>query len=300
MTRRPWRTAPQGGGPARRGLACVHAAILAAALERVGADGHCGLMPEVWGDGRQRRRRCARSAATRRTSGPPRRSATSAAQPGRQGVAGPRPAPASSRGARAWDRSSSRHASGSTAVDATSGREVALVQERPREAPQRGALPPALAPRGGCRASMASSRSIVPAREPLRQPLLPGTRRRATSVSASSATRNPGEHAALERPLLEDRGAQRVDGGDRRALQDLEGLRRRARAPTRGARPSARARSRRSRSRSFIVVAAFSVKVTAAISSRRAPPLRTRASMRSTRSVVLPVPAPASMTKPVA
>ena len=49
-----------------------------------------------------------------------------------------------------------------------------------------------------------------------------------------------------------------------------------------------------------MVVAAFSVKVTAAISSRRAAPERTICSMRSTSSVVLPVPAPASRTKLVA
>jgi hypothetical protein len=49
-----------------------------------------------------------------------------------------------------------------------------------------------------------------------------------------------------------------------------------------------------------MVVAAFSVKVTAAISSRRAAPERTICSMRSTSKVVLPVPAPASRTKLVA
>src|SRR5712691_4507714 len=58
-----------------------------------------------------------------------------------------------------------------------------------------------------------------------------------------------------------------------------------------------RARSRRSRSRSFMVVAAFSVKVTAAIWSSVTAPERISASMRSTRSVVFPVPAPASRTK---
>jgi hypothetical protein len=60
---------------------------------------------------------------------------------------------------------------------------------------------------------------------------------------------------------------------------------------------SDRARSSRSRRRSFIVVAAFSVNVTAAISSSRAAPERTICSMRSTSSVVLPVPAPASRTR---
>ena len=49
-----------------------------------------------------------------------------------------------------------------------------------------------------------------------------------------------------------------------------------------------------------MVVAAFSVKVTAAISSSRAVPERTSDSMRSTSSVVLPVPAPASSTRLVA
>ncbi len=46
-----------------------------------------------------------------------------------------------------------------------------------------------------------------------------------------------------------------------------------------------------------MVVAAFSVKVTAATWSRRARPERTRASTRSTSRVVLPVPAPASSTR---
>ena len=47
-----------------------------------------------------------------------------------------------------------------------------------------------------------------------------------------------------------------------------------------------------------MVAAAFSVNVTAAISVRRAVPVRTRHSIRSTRSVVFPVPAPASTTMP--
>jgi len=83
-----------------------------------------------------------------------------------------------------------------------------------------------------------------------------------------------------------------VEGGDLRALQDLEGLL--------GAAALDGWRSSRSRSRSFIVVAAFSVKVTAAIWSRVTAPERMRASIRSTSSVVLPVPAPASSTKLVA
>ena len=123
---------------------------------------------------------------------------------------------------------------------------------------------------------------------------------KSASAWASSAIRKPGSTRALERPLLQDLGAQRVDRRDARALEHVEGGAPRGRARPAAAPARERARSSRSRSRSFMVVAAFSVKVTAAISSSRAVPERTSDSMRSTSSVVLPVPAPASSTRLVA
>ena len=119
---------------------------------------------------------------------------------------------------------------------------------------------------------------------------------KSASDCASSAWRKPGVHAALERTLLQDGRAERVDGRDLRPLQG--GQRAPAARSLRSGASSvrARARSSRSRSRSFRVAAAFSVKVTAAISVTSASPSRSSDSMRSTSSVVLPVPAPASRT----
>jgi hypothetical protein len=57
---------------------------------------------------------------------------------------------------------------------------------------------------------------------------------------------------------------------------------------------SGRAFSMASRSRTFSSPAAFSVKVMATISSRGARRVRSKDKIRSTRRVVLPVPAPAS------
>ena len=109
---------------------------------------------------------------------------------------------------------------------------------------------------------------VVAAHQPLAEPLLPGLGEEGVRLRLVGHA-EAGEDAALERPLLEDLGAQRVDGRDARPLEHVEGGRHPvALAP--GARASARARSSRSRRRSFMVVAAFSVKVTAAISSSRA------------------------------
>ena len=72
-----------------------------------------------------------------------------------------------------------------------------------------------------------------------------------------------------------------------------------SRARVVSSRASARARSSASRSRSFSSPAAFSVKVTATISSIVARPVARTRRMRFTSSVVLPVPAAASTTSVV-
>ena len=174
-------------------------------------------------------------------------------------------------------------------------REVPLVEERPGEPAERRALAPAVALERDA-AVEGVEEHVVPAHEPLAQPLLPRLREEARPPRP----RRPCGSRAGRRTRAAAPGGpgRRGRGWSRRS--PARGRRARARpAPARpsGSRASVRARSSLSRRRSFIVVAAFSVKVTAAISSSRAAPARTIASMRSTRRVVFPVPAPASRTR---
>ena len=158
---------------------------------------------------------------------------------------------------------------------------------------------PSRRPRAGCRGrARPCSTSSPPARRSPSHSSQASAKR--ASACASSAIRKPGRTPHSSGRSWRQLGAERVDGRDARALQHVERAADAGALLRRRARRVARARSSRSRSRSFIVVAAFSVKVTAAISSSRAVPERTIASMRSTSSVVLPVPAPASSTRLVA
>ena len=136
---------------------------------------------------------------------------------------------------------------------------------------------------------------IVGAGQPVLQPLLPGFFEDEVGERLVGHP-EPRGHARFDRPLLQHGRAQRVDG---RHLRPFDGRKSFARpGHDLGDRvASARARSSASRRRSLRVVAAFSVKVTAAIWSSLRKPVRTIATMRSTSSVVLPVPAPAEMTK---
>ena len=158
------------------------------------------------------------------------------------------------------------------------------------------ARPRGRSPRGGCpgRGPPAARRRPRPG---ARTATPPRPRRTARSASASSAVRKPGTtpHSSGRSWRMAAQRAWMVETWARSSISRAG--RRSARARPRAASPSARARSSRSRRRSFRVVAAFSVKVTAAISSRRAWPLRMSRSMRSTSRVVLPVPAPASSTR---
>ena len=119
---------------------------------------------------------------------------------------------------------------------------------------------------------------------------------KSTSASAASAMRKPGttpqsrglswrmaaHRAWIVETLARSRTSRASEARSRSSVGRAE---------------STRTASSRSLSRSFIVVAAFSVNVTAAIWVRDAEPERTIASIRSTRSVVFPVPAPASTTR---
>ena len=178
------------------------------------------------------------------------------------------------------------------------GDEVALVEQRPREAAQGRALAPAVALERDAVVE-GVEQHVVPAHQAVAEPLLPRLARR----SRPPAPRRPcgsrgGPRTRAAAPAGPGRTAR---GWSRRSPARAPRGRRATRARSSpGVRASARARSSRSRRRSFMVVAAFSVKVTAAISSRRAAPARTIASMRSTSSVVFPVPAPASSTRLVA
>ena len=173
--------------------------------------------------------------------------------------------------------------------------QVALLDERAREAAQRRALAPAVRLPAG-------SRTPPPPAGWRRPP--PGarsaTRPRPPRTACPSPPRPPrGSRAGRRTPAAARRGGPRRGRGWSRPARarGRPGRRPRAARSSAGRPRSARARSSRSRRRSFMVVAAFSVKVTAAIWSRRATPVRTMDSMRSTSSVVLPVPAPASSTK---
>ena len=207
-------------------------------------------------------------------------------------------AAASSRPRAPFARSSSRAAPGEKAPSAATRHEVALVEQRAREAAQGRALAPAVALERDAVVE-GVEQHVVAAHQPLAEPLLPRLARRARPP----APRRPcgsrgGPRTRAAAPAGSGRTAR---GWSRRSrARAPRGRPPRGRARRRGVRASARARSSRSRRRSFMVVAAFSVKVTAAISSRRAAPARTIASMRSTSSVVLPVPAPASSTRLVA
>ena len=178
------------------------------------------------------------------------------------------------------------------------GDEVALVEQRAREAAQRRALAPAVALERDA-AVEGVERARRP-RPPAARPATPPTPRRR---ARPPAPRRPcGSRGGPRTRAAAPGGPGRTARGwSRRSPARSPRGRRATRARSApGVRASARARSSRSRRRSFMVVAAFSVKVTAAISSRRAAPVRTIASMRSTRSVVFPVPAPASSTRLVA
>ena len=169
-----------------------------------------------------------------------------------------------------------------------------------RARPRSDVRSPQPSPSSGMPRSSASSEHVVAADQALAQPLLPGLReqarppgpRRPCGSRAGRRTRAaaPGRIWAHSAWIVETLARSSTS----RAALDA------VRARPAAARARRRARSSRSRSRSFMVVAAFSVKVTAAISSSRAVPVRTSDSMRSTSSVVLPVPAPASSTRLVA
>ena len=153
-------------------------------------------------------------------------------------------------------------------------------------------------PRAGCR-----GRGRRGARRPRPPGALPATPPRPPRTGRPPGPRPPcGSRAGRRTRAAAPGGPGRTARGWSRRWRARapRGRRSRGARSSSGTRASARALSSRSRRRSFMVVAAFSVKVTAAISSSRAAPVRTIASMRSTRSVVLPVPAPASITRLVA
>ena len=266
------------------------------ASSRASGPGQRGRCPKFFGTLGGARRCSTRSGPSRKRA----RSAWATRPPSFSARASPAWAESASSSARfAFACSSSRAACGVEGVRGGEGLEVPLLEEHPRQAPQRRALSPAAQPLEGNPAVERLDQDVVPVGEALAQPLLPGLGEEQVGLRLVRHA-EAGDHPALEGPLLEDRGAQGVDGADAGALEDLEGGPPPARAPPRSGPGSTRTASSRSRSRSFIVVAAFSVKVTAAISSSRASPERTRDSIRSTRRVVLPVPAPASITRLVA
>ena len=175
--------------------------------------------------------------------------------------------------------------------------EVALVDERARRDRAASCAPPrGPRPRAGSRgrARPAARRRRRPRRSASHSSQAAANR---ASASASSAMRKPGTtpHSSGRSWSSCAHSAWIVQTLARSSTSSACATR--SRSAGAHAAASARARSSRSRRRSFIVVAAFSVKVTAAISSSRAPPERTIASRRSTSSVVLPVPAPASTTR---
>ena len=88
---------------------------------------------------------------------------------------------------------------------ATSGCQVALLDERAREAAQRRALAPAGDAISGISASQRVS--AAPSSPPAGAPpaTRPRPRRRARPPAPRPPSRKPGEHPALERPLLQDR-----------------------------------------------------------------------------------------------
>ena len=157
---------------------------------------------------------------------------------------------------------------------------------------------PSRRPRAGCRGrGRRAARRRRPRAARRATPPTPSAKR--ASACASSAMRKPGRtpHSSGRSWRIWAHSAWMVETLARSSTSRAAPTRSRSSS---GSASVARARSSRSRRRSFMVVAAFSVKVTAAISSSRAAPARTIASMRSTRSVVLPVPAPASSTRLVA
>ena len=101
------------------------------------------------------------------------------------------------------------------------GLEVALVEEHAGQAAQRPPVPERVVGLEGDAAVEGLEEHRVAVREALGQPLLP---RRGEEDLHLAVVRHPeaGEHPALERALLEHRGAQGVDGGDGSALQDVE------------------------------------------------------------------------------
>ena len=206
-------------------------------------------------------------------------------------VAGPRAPGPAARGARPRDRRGSpRPAAGGRAGPRACGARPA----------QRGALAPAVRLPSGIPESSAAIRIASPA-----------TSRAASHSSQASAKRmsisrlvrdaEAGQHAALQRPLDQERGAEGVDGGDLGALQHFEGrVRSRAAPPPVASCPTV-PRSSRSRRRSFMVVAAFSVNVTAAISSSARRPGahdRARCGRRAAWSCPCPRPLPATRLVP--
>ena len=170
--------------------------------------------------------------------------------------------------------------------------EVALLESVRASPRSERALAPAARPRAGCR-GRGRQQHVVAADQPLAQPLLPGLgeeRVRLRLVGHPEA----GQDAALERPLLQDGGAQGVDGRDARALQDVERGRDAGALVAAAVCASARARSSRSRRRSFMRGGRVLGEGDRRDLVEARGPARTSASMRSTSSVVLPVPAPAS------
>ena len=173
-------------------------------------------------------------------------------------------------------------------------REVARLGQRPAGAAQaidRPAAVAAAAERRRARPAQRAAQSFGRVLQRLLQP-------RAERAAVDAVRLRLGEDgeqridARFDRPLAQQLGAEAVDGVDVRFLERLERLF--EPVADRGSVAFARARSSSSRSRSFSSPAAFSVNVTATISTIVARPVASTRRMRFTSSVVLPVPAAAS------
>ena len=101
--------------------------------------------------------------------------------------------------------------------------QVALLEQRPGQSAQRAALAPRPLSLERDAALERLEEDLVAAHEPLGQPFLPGPGEEQVGLGLVGDP-EARHHAALEGPLAEDGGAERVEGGDLRALQNLQRL----------------------------------------------------------------------------
>ena len=181
------------------------------------ADGQCGLKPKFEGIVSRRSSRATRSSPERKRAP----SANSASFTRRAARLSPSRTLAASAAARA--PFSAQLAQRPLGIEGVLGRErleVALVDQLAREPAQRRALAPAVALERDA-AVEGAREHVVAAGEPLAQPLLPGVHEERVGLGLVDHP-EAGQHGALERPLLQDLGAERVDRRDARALEHVE------------------------------------------------------------------------------